>query len=115
MKPSKFWSGTFIATKRDLLLDREYYLETECDILWCKINMTGSKTLHIGAYYRPHEKDEKSLEELEMSLSRIGNHNESILPAGYFNFPSWNWKDRILKNNCSYPALHYRFGDLLDD
>ncbi len=77
--------------------------------------MTGSKTLHIGSYYRSHEKDEKSLEELEMSLSHIGNNNEIILLAGDFNFPSCTWKDRILKNKCNYPALHYRFGGLLDD
>ncbi len=107
--------GVFIVTKRDLLLDREYELETEYEIVWCNLNMTGSKTLHIGAYYKPHEKDKKSLEELEMSLSHIGNNNESILLAGDFNFASWNWKDRILKSNCSYLALHYRFRDLLDD
>ncbi len=70
--------------------DREYKLETECEILWYKINMTGRKTLHIGAYYRPHANDEKILNVLEMSLPHIGNHNESILLGGDVNFPSWN-------------------------
>ena len=52
--------GVFIASKRDLIMDRTPELETDCEILWCKMELQGSKTLHVGAYYRPHESDEHS-------------------------------------------------------
>jgi hypothetical protein len=107
--------GVFIATKRDLIMEREYELEADCELLWCEINLVGTKTIHIGAYYRPHEKDEESLAELEKSLQRLGSNTDNVLLAGDFNFPSWDWKSKTLKPNCNYPTLHYRFGNILDD
>ena len=76
--------GVFIAAKKDLILDREEELKTDCEIVWGKLKISGSKQLHIEAYYRPHEKDEASLDQLESSLSGIGKSNETILLAGDF-------------------------------
>ena len=75
--------------------------------------MAGSKTIHVAAYYRPHEGDQDSLMELQQSLSRLdkGHH---MLIAGDFNFPGWDWKN-LQVSNCNHPALHHQFGDLLDD
>jgi hypothetical protein len=42
-------------------------------IVWSQINMSGSKNLLIGAYYRPPSDKGTSLQQLELSLSRI-NH-----------------------------------------
>jgi hypothetical protein len=106
--------GVFIAAKKDLIMDRELDLETDCEILWCKFDIRGSKTLHVGAYYRPNEGDEASIDQLEASLLRIGNRDENILLAGDFNFPGWNWKESKLKP-CNQPNLHHRFGEILDD
>ena len=57
--------GVFIMVKRDLIMERVYDLETDCEIIWCKINMVRSKSIYICSYYRPHENDEPSLKELE--------------------------------------------------
>ena len=105
--------GVFIAAKRALVLVRESNLETECELLWCKIQITGCKILHIGAYYRPHVGDENSLQELEKSLSLL-NPAHDILLGGDFNFPGWDWKNKTLRT-CPFPTLHHQFGDLLDD
>ena len=113
-EPPDHHGGVFIATKKDLIMDREIELETDCEILWAKINIKGSKVLHVGAYYRPNEGDENSLDQLEASLLRIGNRDENILLAGDFNFPGWDWKESKLKH-CNQPNLHYRFGEILDD
>ena len=64
-------------------------LETNCELLWCKISLAGRKTLYVGAYYRPHESDVDSLNQLEASLSKM--INEDILLAGDFNLPGWDW------------------------
>ncbi len=78
-------------------MEREPEIETNCEILWCKINITGSKSLHIGAYYRPHEGDQDSLVELGNSLERLGNRKgQSIIIAGDMNSPDWNWNEGIV-------------------
>ena len=105
--------GVFIAAKNDLIVVREDTLETNCEILWCSLKLASSKTLFIGAYYRPHEGDAESLAELQLSLSRL-NMQHLILLAGDFNFPGWKWSTLEVQN-CNYPALHHQFGDMLDD
>ncbi len=40
---------------------------------------------------------------------------DHVIIAGDFNFPGWNWKDRILKPGCRYVHLHHKFGEILDD
>ena len=96
-RPNDPHGGVFIAAKKDLVLVRESNLETECELLWCNIHITGCKTLHIGAYYRPHVGDENSLQELDKSLSLI-NPAHDILLGGDFNFPGWDWKNKNLQN-----------------
>lgn len=105
--------GVLIAAKKNLTISMEYELETDCEILWCRLQIAGRKTLHIGAYYRPHEHDEKSCAELERSLSLINDHHHLRL-GGDFNFPGWDWANHTVMQ-CNYPALHHRFGDILDD
>ena len=112
-RPTDPHGGVFIATKKDLLVSREETLETKCEIMWCKIEITGSKNLYVGAYYRPHEKDEESLHEMEISIQRLNKHHNIIL-GGDFNFPGWDWKNNILED-CNQPTLHYHFQEFLDD
>ena len=112
-RPNDPHGGVLIATKHDLLVTREEELETKCEILWCRIEMAGSKTLHIAAYYRPQEGDESSLMELERSLSRLDRKHLVIL-GGDFNLPGWNWESLHVEA-CNYPTLHHFFGDIIND
>ena len=45
--------GVFVAFKRDLLCTETPELNTNCEIVWCKLNIIGSRTLHLGSFYRP--------------------------------------------------------------
>ena len=96
-------------------MEREYELESDCELLWCRIQIKGKKTLHVGAYYRPHEGDEQSLHAFESSLSRIGDCDEHIVIGGDFNLPAWDWLEGILKPNCRYISLHYMFRDIIEN
>ena len=107
--------GVFIAYKRDLMMQRVPELETDCEILWCRLGLTGSKSSLFCAYYRPHISDEHSLNELDKSLQRIGNSSENIFLAGDFNLPNWDWKNKLIKPSSGYHNLHLQFGDILDD
>ena len=104
--------GVFVAFKKDLIATRQPELETGCEIIWCTLQISGKKTLHIEAYYRPHENDEEAFLELERSLSLV-NVNHHILLAGDFNLPGWDWKEHTVKP-CNHPSLYYQFGDILD-
>ena len=102
-RPNDPHGGVFIASKKELLATRETELETNCEILWCKFNMAGSKTLHVAAYYRPHENDEESLTELQRSLSKLDHMHMAVI-GGDFNLPGWDWNTRQVKT-CRHPAL----------
>ena len=90
-------------------------METNCELLWCKVGIQGTKQLLIGAYYRPKEEEADSLEELEASLDRLGNRDDHFLLGGDFNFPGWDWESKQLTEKCRYLTLHLKFGEILDD
>ena len=69
-RPNDAHGGLFIAATKDLLITRKTELETESEILWCKLEMMESRPLYISTFYRPHERDESSLEQFGTSLSR---------------------------------------------
>ena len=48
--------GVFILAEKELTITREEELETDCELLWCRVEIQESKSLHIAAYYRPNEK-----------------------------------------------------------
>lgn len=85
--------GVFIAFKRDLLCTEIPELNTDCEIVWCKLNIIGCKTLYLGSFYRPPDKiDTQYLEQLSMSLGRIvTNRNAHILVGGDFNCGDIEW------------------------
>ena len=56
--------GVFIAFKRDLLCSEPPELDTNCDIVWCKLNIIGWTLYVLGSSYRPPDKiDNDYLEE----------------------------------------------------
>ena len=71
--------------------------------------------MHVGALYRPHEGDEHTLNELEISLSRIGDHGEQVVPGGDFNLPGWNWHNYALKPNRRFANQYYTFRALIEN
>jgi hypothetical protein len=109
--------GVCIAIKNDIISDEEPELQTNCEIVWAKISLAGSKAVHICAYYRHHVGDKESLEQLRLSLGRVTNiqTKPQIWVAGDMNFPGWDWKNNRLKKDCAFPGLHHDFLDILED
>ena len=112
-KPEARGGGTFIIIKDDMTGIRQNHLETDCEIVWTKVELCGHKSAYIASYYRPHENDRQSLEELENSLGKICNKTSAhIWLGGDFNFPGFNWKEEYLKSGCSQPELTRKFIDI---
>ena len=49
--------GVFILVRNLYIANRVQEWETDCEILWVKLQLAGSVPLHIAAYYKPSESD----------------------------------------------------------
>ena len=45
--------GVFIAYRRDLLCTETPELDAKCEVVWCKLNIIGCRTLYLGSVYCP--------------------------------------------------------------
>ena len=60
--------GVLILVKNDIIASEQKQFQTDCAILWVKIELVGTRPLHKAAYYRPKENDAYSAEEFTKSL-----------------------------------------------
>ena len=75
--------GVFIAFKPDLLCTETPELGTNCEIVWCKMQFTGCRTLYRDSFYRPPDKiDNDYLKEFNSSLSQIMSNRNAHIPFG---------------------------------
>ena len=71
-------------------------MDTDCEIIWCKLNIIGCRTLYLGSFYRPPnrkpENEIKYLEAFNSSLTRIMSiKNAHVLVGGDFNCGNIEW------------------------
>ena len=72
---------------------------------------------NIAAFYRPHESDSASLDQLQISMERVSQVKGHVWLLGDFNLPKFSWEDNIptLKQDCKYLSLYSDFADMLAD
>ena len=56
-RPNKSYGGVLIAVTNNLISSVVTDLDTDCEILWVQIDLIGTKSLHIGSFYRPPNSD----------------------------------------------------------
>ena len=73
--------------------------------------------MHIAAFYRPHESDSASLDQLQISMERVSQVKGHVWLLGDFNLPKFSWEDNIptLKQDYKYLSLYSDFADMLAD
>ena len=108
--------GVLIAISNSLSSNEVPELSIDgCELIWAKIKMKGRKHLLVGSYYRPHTKDEASLDKFATACQRaIATHNMTII-GGDLNFPAFDWNNKTLKTRKNHPGLHYKFLDLIHE
>ena len=57
-----------------------------------QLNLVGTKSVLIGAYYKPHEFDKQSLDELSKPLDTVKQSSSNIWLMGDFNLPKVDWQ-----------------------
>ena len=60
--------GVKILVRSALSSEEKSEFNSDYENLWVLLNLVGSKSVSIGAYYKPYEFDQHSLDELSKSL-----------------------------------------------
>ena len=71
-----------IAVTNDLISSVVTDLDTDCEILWVQIDLIGTKSLHIGSFYRPPNSDMTALDNLNLSLERLTHRTNGNIWLG---------------------------------
>ena len=104
----------FIGVKNNIINTQVPELTTDCESIWVRINIAGSKSLHVGAFYRPPGSDESNLEELNTALSRVDTRKNMVILGGDFNLPDIDW-ETTTTNPTKEPSKHHQLLDTAAD
>ena len=90
-------------------------LETDCEILWVKINLVGINSLLVGAFYRPHMQDDKAIEQLNLSLQGLNRSNATGWLAGDLNAPHIDWSIPGIIQGSPQTTIHEELLMMIQD
>ena len=110
--------GVFVLVRNDYICSEQPQFQTDCELIWVKLEVKGTHPLFIGAFYRPNEEDLTSILELTRSLEDVQKHAKgNICLLGDFNFPNLTWPDNqpLLKPDFSLNTVYEKFLDLIED
>lgn len=77
-------------------------IKSDCEDVWVKINLFGSKSLLIGAYYKPHEFDHPSSTKFAKSQNKATELNCNQIPR---NIPLYRKADWEGIQKHSHPTI----------
>ena len=110
--------GVFILLKDNIIASEMPPFKTNCEVLWVKMELVGTKPLFLAAYYRPKEGDADSSEEFKKSLEIVSSYKGDIWVFGDLNYPKLDWDVDdvpIIKSVCSYTKLYDSFIETMRD
>jgi hypothetical protein len=85
VKASKV-GGVLLAINKNFISDEveELHPGNDCEIIWAKLEIKGSKTLYmyISSFYNPKTSDEKSLKFFDISVRRASQIKNAALFTG---------------------------------
>ena len=91
-------------------------LQSKCEVIWVKLEITGSCPLLISAYYKHNKDDQESLLKLRIEIIQSKSKG-NVWILGDFNLPNLDWTDVTpsFKSNCSRTPVYDIFLVILDD
>ena len=104
--------GVFVGVSSDSICSAVPELDIDGELVWTKINISGSKPLHIGAFYRQPRTGPDYLELINNSLNKLSNKDSMVILGGEFNLPDINWQQNQVNEGSSQPCLHQTMLDI---
>ena len=117
-RTSSSGGGVFIMVKGDIIVTEQKEYKTDCEIVWVKIEIVGTRPLLIAAYYRPKEGDSYSADEFHRSLEMVSQQKGDIWVLGDFNYPKMDWDEEdvpFIRPGCTLTKLYDGFIETLND
>jgi hypothetical protein len=122
-KPGHEERGVLNLVRKDLLSTADITLDTDCEILWNKIELKSRKPLYTGCYYRQPDNNIDVVESLNTSLTRLTHSNNlpNIIQTDEFNMPDIKWKRddsnnfQIKTNNNYNMEINNMFVEALEE
>ena len=112
----KSYGGVLIAITKEFISSKIDELQTDCENVWAEINISGTKKIIVGSYYRPPSDDGTSLENLNSSLTKIKNiSNSNIWLGGDFNLGHIDWSVPSIIAGKPEQKLHQQLLDIAFD
>ena len=96
--------GVLIAVKNNLTASRELDLEREeLESAWCKLQISGSKTLYNCCFYRKPDHHKEPIEHLDETIEDVTSNTNvpCIVVTGDFNLPHIDWDLEDCKSKYS--------------
>ncbi|KAI8516782.1 hypothetical protein Bbelb_053630 [Branchiostoma belcheri] len=115
---SEIFPSNYIAHRKDKLAKEVVPdLDTDCEVLWTQTQLAGKKPLIIGAYYRPPSDQGNSLDELDMSIGKMGSkiNSDNVIILGDFNTPGIKWDTTVADNSQAYTGQAEKLLHLMDN
>ena len=109
--------GVLVAVRNEIPSSAVPELDSNCEIVWCKIEQEGQEDLFLGTFYNPATANTMGYEEMDRSLSNLASmpRKKKVLLAGDFNLPGWNWEDGTLKPGSPCVQNHRLVTGSFDD
>lgn len=80
--------GIVIAVKNKYIDTATTELQTDCEIVWYKMELVCHKSIHLCSYYHHKTSNEECIDQLAKSLKRASSiKNSFVVVAGDFNLP----------------------------
>ena len=89
-------------------------VDNDCELIWVKLKIKGSKDLYIASCYRPPDNgDSIYLDNLQTYLTNILAHKGAhIWLGGYFNLSGIDWHNENIKHNSQHTVECHQLLDI---
>ncbi len=94
--------GVFVAIRYLFMLSQVTELESECEMVWAKLEIISSKCTYIGSFYHPHTENYDNMKQFDISINKLNSFAKGIIVlGGDFNLAGWDWATNTIKPNYS--------------
>jgi hypothetical protein len=111
---SIYWFILLVSDKFESEEPEEMKVDNDCELIWAKLKIKGSKDHYIASCYRPPDnRDSIYLDNLQTYLAKFVAHKGAhIWLGGYFNLSGNDWQNENIKHNSQHTAECHQLLDI---